>query len=121
MLFEPYLNQNFNELKQNCLSQKSLFKDDKFLPEDKSLKRTGNLTPDDGKIYWKRPHEIVKKPKFLTTTAINPTHLSQGCLGNCWVISGIVSLLRVPQYSAIIIPQEEQSFDENSYAGIFKC
>lgn len=119
MLIRPYLNQNFYELKQKCLSERILFKDESFLPDDRSLKRTRNLSNDE-KICWKRPHEIIENPAFLTTTATNPTYLNQGNLGNCWVISGIVCLLKFPEYAnKILYIEEEQSFEKKTYAGIF--
>jgi hypothetical protein len=75
--YKPYLNQNYNELKQECLRSNRLFEDDKFLAKKSSLGR--NKLPKN--VTWKRPHEFVENPQFIVNN-IEPNDLDQGILGD---------------------------------------
>ena len=61
MSYKPYLNQNYQELKDKCLKSKKLFEDDKFKANNSSLAKF--KVPDN--ISWKRPHEIFENPQFI--------------------------------------------------------
>ena len=114
-----YLNQNYYELKKTCLNGKNLFCDDKFQANAQSLARVGHINLSKSKISWKRPHEIVKNPKFLIDSLKDPTHINQGVLGDCWLISSIVAVSKFTDYINLVLPKDEQSFEEDKYAGIF--
>jgi calpain-8 len=75
---KPYLGQDYEKIKANCVNSGSLFQDDKFPPNNSSIARTKTV---NSKIYWKRPHEIVANPQFIVNN-IEPNDLDQGQLGN---------------------------------------
>ncbi|CAF0992683.1 unnamed protein product [Brachionus calyciflorus] len=113
--FKPYLEQNFEVLKSNCLKSGKLFEDDKFPANDTSLYRFQKFVT--GKISWKRPHEITQNPQFIVDF-IEPNDLDQGQIGNCWMVAAAACVLSVPEYLKRVIP-DGQTFDKNNYAGIF--
>lgn len=76
--FTPYQNQNFGQIKSECLRSKQLFVDDAFPPDNSSITKcqSSNKT-----IVWKRPIEFCQNPKFIVNK-IEPNDLDQGQLGN---------------------------------------
>ena len=59
--YKLYLNQNYQDIKNACLSQQgSLFEDDKFPASKSSL---GKYKTPSTNVTWKRPHEIVENPQ----------------------------------------------------------
>lgn len=76
--FKPYLNQDYQEIKANCLKSKKLFQDDLFTADDNSLFR---IHKPNHKIHWKRPREIFSNPKFIINS-IDPKNIIQGQIGN---------------------------------------
>ena len=63
-----------------CLRDKKLFEDPLFKASVESITKRTNINQLD-KITWKRPHEIVKDPKFIVNS-IQPSDLSQGKLND---------------------------------------
>lgn len=116
MFFKPYLNQSYQDLKEELLKKNELFEDNLFPSNSSSLFRFKNIVPGL-KISWKRPFELCNNPKFIVDSIV-PNDLFQGQLGNCWVIAAASSLLTVPEYLQRVIP-DDQSFDQKDYAGIF--
>ena len=84
MSIKPFLNQNYERIKAECLKSNKLFEDDKFPANDSSIYRKVNFIHKDIKIEWIRPHEIFQNPKFIIN-GISGNDLDQGSLGNCWV------------------------------------
>ena len=72
MPFNLYLNQNYNEIKKDCLKSNHLFEDDKFAANLSILSRSKQYK----RINWKRPHEICPNPKFIVNQ-IEPTDIDQ--------------------------------------------
>ena len=112
--FKPYLNQDYEKLRQECLKSKTLFVDKEFPPNTSSLYRK---TIPNKRISWKRASEIVKNPQFIVD-GIAPEDLDQGDMGDCWLIAAIASIATVPEYANVAIPKD-QSFAPGEYAGIF--
>ncbi|CAN2387500.1 Belongs to the peptidase C2 family [Pristimantis euphronides] len=113
-----YLNQDYEELRAQCLKSKTLFKDDQF-PACLSALGYRDLAPDSPKtkgIEWKRPSEICEKPHFIVDGATRGD-IRQGALGDCWLLASVASLTLDPNLLARVVP-EKQSF-EKDYAGIF--
>ena len=84
--YKPFLNQNYAELKAECLREKKLFKDPKFPAVNASMYKFKKPKIDGVpvKFKWKRPHEILgndSPPKFSVTN-INPDDIYQGELGD---------------------------------------
>lgn len=110
----PYKNQNYEELKNECLSKGCLFEDPLFPAVDQSIFYTKPLPYG---CTWKRPHEIVQSPVFVDdiTTAED---LDQGQLGNCWFIAGCAAVALIPELYKKVVPSN-QSMEKSDYAGIF--
>lgn len=81
--FKPYLNQNYEILKQTCLSRNLLFEDDTFPANESSIWRVNKI--DCKNIKWKRPFEFLENPKFIVKD-IDPSDLSQGQIGNWYFL-----------------------------------
>ena len=112
--YKPYLNQNYEQLKQECLKSKTLFVDKEFPTNDSSLYRK---TKPNVELTWKRASELVKNPEFIVN-GIVPEDLDQGVLGDCWFIASVANIAAIPEYVNIVIPPD-QSFEPGKYAGIF--
>lgn len=68
-------------------------------------------------IVWKRPHQIVDNPQFIESD-INIDDISQGFLGNCWLISTINVLFNsFENFISILNPL--QTFNKLVYNGKF--
>nr|DBA27290.1 TPA: hypothetical protein GDO54_011453 [Pyxicephalus adspersus] len=104
-----YLNQDFEELRAQCLASKTLFKDEQFpaCPSALGYKDLGPNSPKTRGIVWKRPtdcgYPCLKSP-FPDT-------------GDCWLLAAIASLTLDQDILARVVP-ENQSFQKD-YAGIF--
>ncbi|KAM3930152.1 calpain-8-like [Leptodactylus fuscus] len=113
-----YLNQDYEEIRAQCLASKTLFKDDQF-PACASALGYNELGPNSPKIkgiVWKRPSEICPSPHFIVDGATRGD-IRQGALGDCWLLAAIASLTLDQNILAQVVP-ENQSF-EKGYAGIF--
>lgn len=112
-------NQNFAELKQQCLQAKKLFVDPTFPPGPRSLYFHGVTPPGRENIKWKRPMDIVRhgKPSFIVGGASHHD-LQQGKLGNCWFIAATSTLATFDKKKFAKVVPHDQHFNE-SYAGIF--
>ncbi|KAJ8248613.1 hypothetical protein GJAV_G00243870 [Gymnothorax javanicus] len=113
-----YLNQDFETLRSQCLSRGALFSDPTFPAATESL-GFNELGPRSSKtrgIQWKRPGELVSRPRFIIGGATR-TDICQGALGDCWLLAAIASLTLNEDVLARVIPSG-QGFGDN-YAGIF--
>ena len=81
MSVQPFLGQEYQVLKVKNLKSRSLFEDDKFPANRKSLYRFKPLF-DDTEVVWRRPKEITLHPKFISDEKINPLDIVQGNLEN---------------------------------------
>lgn len=74
------------------------FVDDSFPPAPKSLYYNPLDTKDNHVVQWRRPHQInvdssvdSKLPWAVFRTPL-PSDISQGVLGNCWLLSALAVL-----------------------------
>ncbi|KAF4087459.1 hypothetical protein AMELA_G00071000 [Ameiurus melas] len=108
--------QEFLKLRQKCLINKSLFVDDKF-PADRRSIGTGLLPLKKvDKLVWKRPSELVDDP-CLIVDGESRFDYSQGDLGNCWFLSAIGAITFQKDIMDQVVPAD-QSFTKD-YTGIF--
>ncbi|XP_029475928.1 calpain-1 catalytic subunit-like [Rhinatrema bivittatum] len=113
----PYLNQRYVELKQKCLQQGWLFRDESFPAGTASLGcELASWSEVAQGVEWKRPQEICNFPQFICKD-MSRTDIQQGQLGNCWFLAATASLSLYPQLMARVVPSG-QSFQQD-YAGIF--
>lgn len=113
-----YLNQDYDALRNQCLSQGRLFTDPTFpaAPESLGFKELGPSSSKTRGVVWKRPGELCSSPEFIVGGATR-TDICQGALGDCWLLAAIASLTLNEDVMARVVPQD-QSFG-NGYAGIF--
>ena len=76
--FKPYLNQNYEKIKQECIKSRRLFEDVLFPANEKSLYY---FKQPEREIVWKRPHEIINNPRFIVESVV-PNDLDQGQIGD---------------------------------------
>ncbi|XP_040286486.1 calpain-8-like [Bufo bufo] len=113
-----YLNQDYEELRAQCLASQTLFKDDQFpaCPSALGYKELGPNSAKTNGIVWKRPSEICGNPQFIVDGATRGD-IRQGALGDCWLLAAIASLTLDQNILARVVP-ENQSF-QKGYTGIF--
>jgi hypothetical protein len=72
--FKAYLNQNYDELKKECLASKKLFEDDRFPADETSIKSKFEKNQKLTNMKWKRPSEFSslsnELPKFIVSKNI---------------------------------------------------
>jgi hypothetical protein len=105
--------QDYNRIRRECLRDGKLFEDPYFPASNESLfySETLPFTPE-----WKRPGDICTNPKFYTGGA-SRFDVSQGMLGDCWLVAAIASLTQDRILLNKVIP-EGQEF-EKGYVGMF--
>ncbi|XP_021927685.1 calpain-D-like isoform X2 [Zootermopsis nevadensis] len=88
--------EKWERIVQYCRENKEPFVDDSFPPAPKSLYYNPTETKDDHVVQWLRPHEIVmegdSKLKWAVFRTPLPSDISQGVLGNCWLLSALAVL-----------------------------
>ncbi|XP_075234504.1 calpain-D-like [Lycorma delicatula] len=80
-----------------CTKSNEPFVDDSFPPAAKSLYYNPNETKDSHVVQWLRPHQIHtegcdSKLKWAIFRTPLPSDISQGVLGNCWLLSALAVL-----------------------------
>ncbi|XP_051900976.1 calpain-1 catalytic subunit-like [Pristis pectinata] len=113
-----FLGQDFESLRDDCLSRGILFEDEYF-PPGPSVIGFKELGPNSSKtagIRWKRPREICSDPQFILDGATR-TDVCQGSLGDCWLLAAIASLTLNEKVLHRVVPRG-QSFQQQ-YCGIF--
>ncbi|XP_067142757.1 calpain-15-like isoform X2 [Centruroides vittatus] len=85
-----------------CEQNKELFVDDAFPPLPKSLYYNPEEQRDEYGCNWLRPHEITCDPseaviRWAVFRTPMPSDISQGILGNCWLLSALAVLAERPE------------------------
>ncbi|KAM4041143.1 calpain-13-like [Anomaloglossus baeobatrachus] len=114
---KKFKGQDFNSIRDQCISRKQLFEDDEF---PTNLYSIGEklLTSQDKmqNIKWKRPTEWQTDAHFLVDGA-SIFDLMQGEIGDCWVLSVVGALTLHRKFLENVIPVD-QGYTKK-YAGIF--
>ncbi|XP_034543431.1 calpain-1 catalytic subunit-like isoform X2 [Notolabrus celidotus] len=113
---ENFLDQDFVQLKQYCLSQRLRYVDDMFPPDRMSIGKVELGPHDPAKIVWRRPRDLVPNPSFIVG-GVSRFDFGQGSVGDCWFLASIGALTFQKNIFAQVVPSD-QSFDEG-YSGVF--
>lgn len=106
--------QHFEEIREQCAAEETLFEDPEFPSEDSSI----FFSREPPRAFeWKRPHEICDNPVFIADGA-SRFDVQQGELGDCWLLAAIASLTVNQRLFAKVVPPD-QSF-EDGYCGMFR-
>ncbi|CAJ0603313.1 unnamed protein product [Cylicocyclus nassatus] len=104
---------NFEQERQKCLQNKTLFEDPEFPATDRSIYYKN---APDRDVEWKRPGQIVDDAQLIVGEK-SRFDVKQGALGDCWLLAAVANLtLRDELFYRVVPP--DQSFTDN-YAGIF--
>ena len=135
--------QNFQAI-QATYSAQNRFTDNEFPPTNDSIFYTDNfkywlisqnrVTPRRGQFVWKRAKDLVNNAQFAiddeTNQPFSPysinernykryfrtTDLDQGCLGNCWFVSGATGIIQNFSLFRRVVPFDN-TFDDEYYTG----
>ncbi|XP_064483862.1 calpain-A-like [Ornithodoros turicata] len=105
--------QYYEKIIRKCLDENKLFEDPEFPCQDSSIR----MKDQKGEIVWKRPHDIVKKPRFFVE-GVSRDDVRQVGIGNCWFVAALASLTQRKVLFDRVVPRG-QSFKEGLYAGVF--
>ncbi|XP_072266407.1 calpain-13-like [Pyxicephalus adspersus] len=113
-------NQDFNVLRDGHLKKRTLFVDEAFPSNLKSIGSGKDLDINTRNIEWKRPQEFIphgKRPQLIVDgTSLFDISQSKR-LGDCWFLCAMGSLTLKPKLLQNIMPGD-QEYDAK-YAGIF--
>nr|XP_040054957.1 calpain-1 catalytic subunit-like [Gasterosteus aculeatus aculeatus] len=113
---ERFLNQDYQQLKQHCVTRGVMYVDDMFPPDAVSIGE-GILRPSDlCRVQWLRPMKLSPFPNFILD-GISRFDVGQGVLGDCWFLASLAALTLQPQIFEKVVPVD-QTFDAK-YCGLF--
>ncbi|XP_052437307.1 calpain-1 catalytic subunit-like [Carassius gibelio] len=114
-----FLDQKFQELHQNCLTENTLYNDELFPPDNSSIGLFNKVPSevDMSQVVWKRPSELVSHPNLIVDGVSRFDYAQGSVLGNCWFLAAIGALTFEKDIIKQVMPTE-QSFTKD-YAGIF--
>ncbi|XP_055932475.1 calpain-15-like isoform X1 [Argiope bruennichi] len=99
---ENFARLQWHEIITFCKQNNELFIDDSFPPLPKSLYYNPDEPRDESVDQWLRPNEITCDPyeeqiKWAVFRTPMPSDISQGILGNCWLLSALAVLAEKPE------------------------
>ncbi|XP_019522825.1 PREDICTED: calpain-13 [Hipposideros armiger] len=110
--------QDFNSLRDHCLSRGLLFEDETFPAGISSIGMKLLQRVSSSSLKWRRPKDLLgckSEPHFILEGA-SRFDIQQGEAGDCWFLAALGSLTQNPQHLQKIL--KNQSFS-SQYAGIF--
>ncbi|XP_033001343.1 calpain-13-like [Lacerta agilis] len=112
-----FKNQDFAQLRYQCLNHGVLFQDETF-PANLSSIGPLPFLENPYIIEWRRPTEILSyQSPLLIVDSVSRFDILQGPIGDCWVLAALGSLTLQPRFLENVIPRD-QGF-RHDYAGIF--
>ncbi|XP_071036347.1 calpain-15 isoform X2 [Parasteatoda tepidariorum] len=99
---ENFARLQWHEIITFCKQNHELFIDDSFPPLPKSLYYNAEEPREESVDQWLRPTEITCDPyeeqiKWAVFRTPMPSDISQGILGNCWLLSALAVLAEKPE------------------------
>ncbi|XP_044148304.1 calpain-13-like [Bufo gargarizans] len=113
---KKFKGQDFNSIRDLCISRKQLFEDDIF---PANLYSIGERLLSQDKllsIKWKRPTELQRDARFLVDGA-SIFDIMQGEIGDCWLLSAVGALTLHRKFLENVVPKDQEF--TSKYAGIF--
>ncbi|XP_037937392.1 calpain-B [Teleopsis dalmanni] len=107
------VHQDFESIRNDCLSNGTLFEDPVFPATNESLMFSRR---PDRYVEWLRPSDIVDDPQFFVE-GYSRFDVQQGELGDCWLLAAAANLTQDSNLFFRVVPPDN-SFEDN-YAGIF--
>ncbi|CAB3360376.1 Hypothetical predicted protein [Cloeon dipterum] len=105
--------QDFQKLRDECLSSGTLFEDPEFPCTDSSI--FFSRKPPRS-FEWLRPTEITSDPR-LFVEGYSRFDIQQGELGDCWLLAAVANLTLHNSLFTQVVPNDQSFTDQ--YAGIF--
>ncbi|KFO23311.1 Calpain-13 [Fukomys damarensis] len=111
-----FKDQDFNSLRDHCLSRRKSFVDETFPAEPSSIGQKLLQRKNLSTLKWMRPQDLSSGPPHFILEGASRFDIRQGKAGDCWFLAALGSLTQNPQCLQKILM--EQSFS-HQYAGIF--
>lgn len=105
--------QDFDQLRRQCLANRTLFEDPVFPCDHNSVFGCKNAKFP---VVWLRPPQMCRNP-YLFVEGASRFDVVQGTVGNCWMVAAAANLTLNDELFYRVVPQD-QSF-HCDYAGIF--
>ncbi|KAM8915943.1 calpain-1 catalytic subunit-like isoform 1-T2 [Spinachia spinachia] len=113
---DKFLNQDYQQLQQYCVTRGVTYIDDAFPPAAVSIGE-GILSPSDmARVQWLRPMKLTSFPNFILD-GISRFDIGQGVLGDCWFLASLAALTFQQEIFEKVVPVD-QTFDAK-YCGLF--
>ncbi|XP_052001093.1 calpain-1 catalytic subunit-like isoform X2 [Xyrauchen texanus] len=112
-----FLDQDYLELRKNCLINKRRYEDEMFPPDNSSIDPQKTLGLKLHQVKWLRPSEIVEDPQLIVDDVSRFDYSQGSYLGNCWFLASVGALTFQRDIVDQVMPTD-QSFGKD-YAGIF--
>ena len=117
--------QIYEDIKHILWHKKRKFYDVNFPADERSItgdpeafnNKFNNVKGALSQITWKRLFEVFEKPKFIIDGA-SRSDINQGELADCWVLVSITNLPLNEKRFAMVVPTDNQDFDDPEYCGI---
>lgn len=111
----PHNGVSYEDIKKQCRKEGVLFEDPDFPATDSTL-FFSRKPPRP--FVWKRPKEISSSPKLFVGGA-SRFDITQGMLGDCWLLAAVASLCQYEGLLYQVIPGDSD-FDSDDYCGVFR-
>jgi len=112
----PHNGVSYDDIRKHCLKEGVLFEDPDFPAVDETL-FFSKKPPRP--FVWKRPKDITADPKLFVGGA-SRFDITQGMLGDCWLLAAVASLCQYDGLFYQVIPNTDGGFDSDEYCGVFR-